>query len=54
MELEFRVWQERAGYLNEVAVNGQGQKWSKGRFKVTLSPDERYEMNVVVDNSVFK
>ena len=30
-ELEFQVWQERAGY---VATN----EWKRGRFKITIKP----------------
>ena len=53
VELEFRVWQEAAGYLEEVSVNDESTKWSKGRFKLSLSPEESYDMNVVVDSSAF-
>lgn len=54
VELEFRVWQERGGFLQTVAVNGADEKWSKGRFKITLTPDEQREMNVVVPGDVFQ
>jgi hypothetical protein len=52
--LEFRVWQEAGKFLQDVTVNGQAEKWSKGRLKVTLQPDEVREMQVVVDAGVFK
>jgi hypothetical protein len=52
--LEFRIWQERAKFLQDVSVNGQAEKWPKGRMKVTLQPDQPLELNVVVDAAVFK
>lgn len=53
VELEYRVWQERTNFLQEVTVDGQSQKWSKGRFKLALSADETRDMQVVVDASRF-
>ena len=52
--LEFAVWQEKSGPLKEVSVDGESKKWSRGRFKITLNPDERRELNVSVDASVFR
>ena len=54
--VEFRVWQERSGFLQNVTVNGSDklEKWSKGRFKLTLEPDTPHEMDVVVDASQFQ
>ena len=54
VELEFRVWQEAAGFLQEVSVNGKTESWSKGKFKLPLANDERVELNVVVDSSAFQ
>jgi hypothetical protein len=51
--LEFRVWQEKAKFLQDVKVNGQAHKWSKGRMKVRLEPDQPLELDVVVDAAVF-
>jgi hypothetical protein len=52
--LEFRVWQERSKFLQDVQVNGKQEKWSKGRLKLTLQPDEQKALDVVVDGSAFK
>jgi hypothetical protein len=52
--LEFRVWQERAKFLQDVTVNGKAEKWSKGRMKVTLQPDQPLALDVVVDAAAFK
>jgi hypothetical protein len=54
VELEFRVWQEKPTFIQNVSVNGEGEKWSRGRFKLTLAPDERRELNVSVDAAVFQ
>src|SRR5262249_22317317 len=52
--LEFRVWQERSKFIQDVKVNGNSEKWSKGRLKVTLQPDEQKTLDVVVDAAAFK
>ncbi len=54
IELEYRVWQEKAIYVEEVTVNGQTEKWSKGKFKLALSPDESHELTVSVNSSEFQ
>lgn len=52
--LEFRVWQERSKFLQDVTVNGKAEKWPKGRMKVSLQPDQPLELTVVVDAAAFK
>jgi hypothetical protein len=52
--LEFRVWQEKVTYLQNVSVDGQPTKWSRGKFSLTLNADEVKEMNVTVDAAVFQ
>ena len=54
VELEFRVWQEKSTFLQDVTVNGSNEKWSRGRFKLTLNPDERRELDVSVAASLFQ
>ena len=54
VEIEFRVWQEKASYLQNVTVNGQATTWSKGRLAVTLNPDERRELDVIVQPAAFQ
>jgi hypothetical protein len=51
--LEFRVWQEKSKFLQDVQVNGKTEKWNRGRFKMTLQPDEPKTLDVVVDAKVF-
>ena len=54
VELEFRVWQQKPGFLQKVSVNGAATQWRQGRFSIMLTPDERREMSVTVDASVFQ
>ena len=37
-EWTFVVWQENAGYLSDVIVNGKPTKWARGRIKMTVKP----------------
>lgn len=53
VNLEFRVWQEKAGFIQTVTVNGQPQKWSRGKVKLKLAPDVPLDLDVVVDGSLF-
>lgn len=52
--LEFRVWQERSKFLQDVSVNGQPQRWPRGRMVVTLEPDQEMTLDVAVEASVFR
>ncbi len=52
--LEFRVWQAKAKFLQDVNIGGKAEKWGKGRMKITLQPGEEKELKVVVDAGVFK
>ncbi len=52
--LTFRVWQERAGFLQEVTVNGSAEKWSRGRYETTLNAGEDVNLDVVINASVFE
>lgn len=51
--LEFRVWQEKAKFLQEVTVDGKPEKWPKGRLKRTLQPDQALALVVAVDAAAF-
>ena len=52
--LTFRVWHERPKFIAKVTVDGQQEKWSKGRFTRTLQPDSTEIMPVVIDASEFE
>ena len=47
VELEFRVWQEKAKFIQNVTVAGEAQNWSKGKFLKTLSDGDN-ELSVAV------
>ena len=51
--LEFRVWQEKGKFIQDVTVDGKAEKWKSGRMKITLQPEEQKQMEVVVDVSAF-
>ncbi len=34
----FVVWQENAGYVNDVSVGGKATKWPRGKVKVSIKP----------------
>lgn len=51
--LEFRVWQEKAGFIQKVSVDGEFVEWSKGKLPVTLQPDQTLELSVAIDASAF-
>lgn len=54
VELEFRVWQEKAKFLKSVKVDGTEVPLSKGRYKVKLDPDEERHLEFVVDAGAFR
>ena len=58
VELTFRVWQEKLNNVQKVKVGFDGAtpadaKWSRGKFKTTLTPDQPATMNVVINASEF-
>lgn len=52
--LEFRVWQEKAGFLKEVKLDGKSETWRRGTFTLTLTPDTPHHFEVVVDAAAFQ
>ncbi len=50
VELEFRIWQEKAGFLNDVTIDGQTVK--KGKLALTLAPTGK-ELSVQLDSAQF-
>jgi len=53
VNLEFRVWQEKLGFVQTVSVNGQPQKWAKGKVKLKLETDKPLDLDVAIDSSLF-
>ena len=52
-ELEFQLWQEKAGFLKD-AKNKEAKVDKKGRFKLKLKPGENNLGDIVVSPSIFK
>lgn len=48
VELEFRAWQEKTKFVQDVIVNGEPQKWGKGRFSLTLDPADQSQNELAV------
>ena len=54
VELTFRVWHERPKFIANVTLDGQQQKWAKGKFTRTLQPDTSEDMQVVINANEFE
>jgi len=56
VELEFRVWQEKAGFVQDVTVNGEATEWSKGRFTINLDPrdENKNQLDVSIAAATFQ
>lgn len=52
-ELEFRLWQEKAGYLKNATFTG-GKADTKGNFKYKIKPGENNLGDIKISASVFK
>lgn len=55
VDLEFRVWQEKLGFVQNVMLDDQSTTWSKGRFSKKLDPQDenKNQMNVQIDVTTF-
>jgi hypothetical protein len=52
--LTVKVWHERTNFINgEVSVNGQTEKWKKGKFPLKVEPDATTDLEVVLNSSMF-
>jgi plastocyanin len=52
-ELEFQVWQEKAGYVQKAEVGGKDAGWAKGRFKYTVKPGDNDLGTIKLDAAQF-
>lgn len=43
----FIVWQEKAGYLSDVEVDGKATKWTRGRVEVVIKDKETTDLGEV-------
>ena len=51
--LKFRVWQERAKFLKDVAATGTIDKFNKGRLELRLDNDEQRQLELSVESKLF-
>ena len=51
VKLDFRVWHERSKAVTGATIDGEEQKWSKGRMSHTLEPDQDFNLGVIKLNS---
>jgi hypothetical protein len=51
--LEFRVWQEKAGFLTKANVNGKDETWPNKTIKITFEPDDKKMFDVTFEAAVF-
>ncbi len=52
--LTFRIWQEKAGFIQEVTVNGAAETWKKGRYKTTLTDGQDVALDVQINAAAFQ
>ena len=43
----FCAWQEEAGYVDDIKLNGKPAEWKKGRFEVTIKNGETFDIGEV-------
>jgi hypothetical protein len=53
-EWTFQVWQEKAGYVENVSQDGKAQEWSKGRPTFTIAAGENNLGEIKVAPAVFQ
>lgn len=57
-DLTFRIWHERAGFLNDkdITLSGdtEGFSWKRGRLTVNLEAGKEYNLNLEIDAAAFK
>jgi len=46
-EWTFQFWQEKAGYVQDVTINGAAKKWSRGRLSVKVTGGKTTELGKV-------
>jgi hypothetical protein len=53
-ELEFQVWQEKAGYISKVTLDGTATEWIRGRAKFVIEAGKTTDVgDVLVNTALF-
>lgn len=53
-ELEFQVWQEKSGYVQNAKIDGKDAGWKRGRFKMTIKPGDNDLGEIKLDPAQFQ
>lgn len=53
VKLEFRVWHEVPGNVNQVELDGKATEWKSGKFETVIKPGDNDLGEVRVDASLF-
>lgn len=52
-KLTIKVWQEKAGYVDQVTMDGKQESWRRGRYTVELQSGKDQQHEFIVDPSQF-
>ena len=53
-KLTLKVWHEKAGYIQEVKLDGKTAKWKRGRYALNVKDGKDMEHEYIVDPKAFK
>ncbi|MEX1223002.1 MAG: hypothetical protein WEA31_00515, partial [Pirellulales bacterium] len=48
IEIELQFWHEVTGNVPELVINGKSEKLNRGRYKLTLQPDEQLVLDLAL------
>ncbi len=54
VEIEFQVWHEKSGYVDEAASDGSALNWERGRFTKIIAPGDNDLGELVIPASFFE
>lgn len=54
VDVSLRAWHERTRGIQNVTLNGEKKKWSKGKFKKLLEADQVLDLQVTIDAAEFE
>lgn len=52
-ELRFQAWQEKAGYVSDVVIDGDKESWRAGRFEKEIEPGTNDMGTITIPADVF-
>lgn len=54
IEIELQFWHERCGNVPELIINGKTEKLNRGRYPITLQPDQQLALDIQVPAAALK